>query len=75
MPTRLVDTNNVTVSRSSDGEFYIVFQETPETKAWRGGLHTYDNSRRAYTIQNLELSVVLNGEDVPTAAPTPSRFF
>lgn len=71
--TQLVDTPGQSEARGTDPGFDVLFIRRPgQVRAWRGGLHTYDNTRRAFTVWNLEVAVVLRGEAAP-GPTTPLR--
>ncbi len=61
--TGLVDTADQNIAVGRSGPFDLLFIKTPNTNAWKGETHVYENYRRAYTVQNMELHILLNGEN------------
>lgn len=65
LATTLVNTRDTVLGRGRDGTYDLLLQKCGDTKAWVGPAHTYGNTRRAWTITGLQLSVVRAGEPFP----------
>jgi hypothetical protein len=63
--TELAETSNTYLARGRDPNFDVLFQQSSRTRAWRGGAHTYGNTRTAYTLLFISMANVLHGEPFP----------
>lgn len=77
--TELVDRDGATLARGTDPIYDVLFRTTDQTRALRGPRHTYDNTRYAYTITDIEIGVFPRGGNFstpplgpPTPTPTPT---
>lgn len=67
--TEMADAADSVMARGRDDNFDVLFRQSEQTRAHRGAPHTYDNTRRAWTILNIMVATVPHGEpDFPTDA-------
>lgn len=73
--TELVDRDGATLARGTDPIYDVLFRATEQTRALRGPRHSYDNTRYAYTITDIEIGVFPRGGNFttpPLGPPTPT---
>ncbi len=72
--TEVADRRETDIGSGRDPNYDVLFRIIPETQAWRGPRHTYRNTRRAYTVVDIEMGIFPRGETFPDP-PVPSSWF
>lgn len=64
----LVDRRDTSVALGNDTLYDVYFRKTALSEGYRGSIHSYGNNRRAYTIINLLVTIVEDGNPIPEQA-------